>query len=328
MGDRSGSAGRNVPVEGRLSAVLLGDLRVETADCAIVELGAGGVLGCAAERASVFHLVLDGQCWLRPPGKDPTILSGGDCALLFYGGEHRIAAGRRMGGGERLDLADDLHLTDVPPVIRIGAAGAVKARLLSARLRYAYLSPAAFANRSGPDCRIARAEPRSGEERVLSIDRGQVAASLAAIGGTAFATMLVSLLLVPMLRGAQQELWRERSIEVRTPITRRVGAAIHAMQAQPERAWTVADLARAVGLSRSTFAAAFTSHTGEAPLAYLTRIRMERAADLLVRTNMPLREIARRSGYGVEHSFARAFRRHRGLSPRAYAAAAGDRTRM
>src|SRR5512133_652330 len=51
---------------------------------------------------------------------------------------------------------------------------------------------------------------------------------------------------------------------------------------------------------------------------HLTRVRMERAAELLARRGLTVREVARRVGYRQPAQFAKAFRRHQGLAPSAF----------
>lgn len=78
---------------------------------------------------------------------------------------------------------------------------------------------------------------------------------------------------------------------------------------------TVTSLARTVGLSRQAFARRFVAATSASPLRYLTRLRLERAAELLVDSNAGLAEIATGVGYDSEFAFNRAFRRHHGTPP-------------
>ena len=99
---------------------------------------------------------------------------------------------------------------------------------------------------------------------------------------------------------------------------RRVGAALAHLHRAPERGWTNASLAGKVGMSRSRFAARFTSLVGEPPLSYLTRWRLETAARLLEQSELGLGEIAARVGYGSEAAFSKAFRRRFRTSPGAY----------
>jgi transcriptional regulator GlxA family with amidase domain len=102
--------------------------------------------------------------------------------------------------------------------------------------------------------------------------------------------------------------------------SRAVATAVRLLQTHMEKSWTVASLAREVGQSRSTFAATFSACVGTGPIEYLSKLRMERAAALLAehRLNLPLTVIAHRVGYEAPSSFARAFRTHFGLSPRAF----------
>jgi AraC-like DNA-binding protein len=94
-------------------------------------------------------------------------------------------------------------------------------------------------------------------------------------------------------------------------------AALGAMHHRTEAPWTVASLAEEVGLSRSVFAARFTQLVGEAPLGYLTRLRMQKAAALL-REGATLAKASRLTGYASEASFSHAFRQWAGVAPGAY----------
>lgn len=87
------------------------------------------------------------------------------------------------------------------------------------------------------------------------------------------------------------------------------------MHAEPNRAWTVEDLAEAAAVSRSTLAQRFTALIGETPMQYLTGWRMQLAKNLLRQTNLTIPEIASRTGYTSEVSFNHAFKRNVGQPP-------------
>jgi AraC-like DNA-binding protein len=99
---------------------------------------------------------------------------------------------------------------------------------------------------------------------------------------------------------------------------REIGRALHLMHEQPQRDWTIATLAGAVGMSRAAFARRFTRLVGTPPLAYLTDWRLMRAADELRTTTRTLADIATEVGYGSSFALSAAFRRSRGESPRDY----------
>ncbi|MFV3128875.1 AraC family transcriptional regulator [Niveispirillum sp. KHB5.9] len=98
-----------------------------------------------------------------------------------------------------------------------------------------------------------------------------------------------------------------------------VGAAIGALHADPARAWTLQDLARHAGMSRSSFAERFKTLVGAAPMEYLTRWRMLLAGDRLLTGREPVSAIALSVGYQSESAFSTAFKRVLGCPPRDYA---------
>lgn len=82
-----------------------------------------------------------------------------------------------------------------------------------------------------------------------------------------------------------------------------VGPALRLLHHEPERSWTVARLAAEGGVSRATFARRFTDLVGESPMAYLTRWRLDLAADVLRDGDATVAAVARRAGYGSPYSF-------------------------
>jgi AraC-like DNA-binding protein len=96
------------------------------------------------------------------------------------------------------------------------------------------------------------------------------------------------------------------------------GPALATLHAQPGRPWTVESLAASAGVSSATLARRFTAKVGETPAAYLTRWRMDLAAQRLRDTDDTVGAIARSLGYTSEYAFNRAFARHRGTAPGRY----------
>lgn len=100
-----------------------------------------------------------------------------------------------------------------------------------------------------------------------------------------------------------------------------VGPAVRLLHDEPARAWTVADLAAAVGASRAAFARRFAEVMGEPPMTYLTSWRLALAADLLLEPGATVGSVAARVGYASPYALSTAFSRVRGVSPRAHRAA-------
>jgi AraC-like DNA-binding protein len=97
-----------------------------------------------------------------------------------------------------------------------------------------------------------------------------------------------------------------------------VGAALNELHARPAQAWTLEELARVVGTSRSVLAERFQHLVGSPPMQYLTQWRMLLAANLLAGSNAPLARIAEDVGYQTDTAFIRAFRREYGAPPAAW----------
>jgi AraC-like DNA-binding protein len=97
-----------------------------------------------------------------------------------------------------------------------------------------------------------------------------------------------------------------------------VAPALAALHSAPAHPWTVAELAGAGGVSRSTLAARFKRTVGCPPLDYLRRWRIELAAQRLRTGTETLAVIARAVGYGSESALSTAFKEVTGSSPRAY----------
>jgi AraC-like DNA-binding protein len=95
----------------------------------------------------------------------------------------------------------------------------------------------------------------------------------------------------------------------------RLSRALQAMHGEPDKPWTVDELARLSNMSRATFARVFQEVLGESPMKYLTGWRMAVARDLLRTHDIPLTEVAERVGYSSLYAFATAFRRHHGQPP-------------
>jgi AraC-like DNA-binding protein len=93
------------------------------------------------------------------------------------------------------------------------------------------------------------------------------------------------------------------------------------MHRDPARRWTVTELAKRAGLSRSVFFDRFSRSVRLTPMSYLLAWRMAIARDLLRREDLSVSEVAQRVGYSSASTFSTAFSRHVGQAPRRFARA-------
>lgn len=98
----------------------------------------------------------------------------------------------------------------------------------------------------------------------------------------------------------------------------RLGAVAFQMLESPAHPWTVEELAQRVHMSRASFAQLFRDVANSTPLAVLTTLRLQFAAQMLSRGNQPLIAIAESVGYASESSFHKVFLREFGCTPGEY----------
>lgn len=94
--------------------------------------------------------------------------------------------------------------------------------------------------------------------------------------------------------------------------------ALDFMNSHYSRGITVDEAAQYAGVHRSHFSEIFTKAMGTTPRHYLQRLRMNKAAEMLVSTSLSVTDIAQCVGYAEIYSFTKAFRLYYGKSPQAY----------
>ncbi|MEU3606439.1 AraC family transcriptional regulator [Streptomyces sp. NPDC035033] len=308
----------------RFSGVLLAQLRSSRPDwgCGIDPLPTAG-----------FHLVAEGVCWLRTDGRPPLRLVPGDVVLLPRGARHELLGAPDAAAVRYADL-EAAHPPGRGGVVDLGGDGPV-VRIVCGKFTYE--------GEAGQHPVLA-ALPELIHIPGLSADaelQGTVrliAAETAAKrpGAQALATRLTDVLFVQVIRAWLERLEADGNgrggegvrggegageagpswlTALRDP---RIGTALSLMHDEPQRPWTVEGLARAVTMSRPAFARQFKELVGSSPLAYLARLRIDRAARMLRDTDERVGDIAQAVGYTSEFAFSRAFSRQHGIAPGRY----------
>jgi transcriptional regulator GlxA family with amidase domain len=160
-------------------------------------------------------------------------------------------------------------------------------------------------------------------------------------GGGLYASIDLSLYLVERYCGHMVAVQTAKALLLETP---RIWQSAHAVQPprsahddepiQRAQKWLVSRLresvdmdrlAAKVGMSPRNFARRFKAATGEAPLAYLHRLRIDKAKHHLESAHRSVQEISADVGYEDVAFFRHLFRRYTGTSPREYRARFGPR---
>jgi AraC family transcriptional regulator, regulatory protein of adaptative response / methylphosphotriester-DNA alkyltransferase methyltransferase len=113
---------------------------------------------------------------------------------------------------------------------------------------------------------------------------------------------------------------RPSTIRLRTSLLAEANAIVEREYASP---LALDDVARRVAASRRQLQRAYAEIGGTTFREHLTRVRMERAAELLAGRAPTVREVAHRVGYRQPAQFAKAFRRHHGVAPSDFRAGDG-----
>lgn len=253
------------------------------------------------------HLALEGECVVRAAGGEEARLRAGEIAYLPHGEAHLVASELSASATSIATLVRAPLPGELVPA-RIGEGGGAS-RWISITTR----------------CERHLAEPLlAGLPAIVKADllgAPALNALTAALG-----LHLSSSDAPPVGEGAKRERLAElamvetlrRHVHALPPggkgwlaalDDRYVGRALALVHGRPAEPWTVERLGRQVGLSRSALAERFSEVMGEPIIAFLTRWRLQLAAEALLTTPRAVESIAREAGYESASAFAKAFRR-------------------
>ena len=268
-----------------------------------------------AEHVIPYHVVTASGCWGGIVGEEPVWLEAGDVLILPQGDPHVLSSTAGMRGYANPDAYAIARDAPAPVPFVMDGGGPETATvvcgflgcdarpfnpLLATLPRVIHLRGADDpSHRTLVELAIAESKaPRTGSDGVLS--------------------RLSELLFVVAVRHYVASLPTETAgwfAGLRDP---NVGRALQKLHERPEHAWTLEELAKESGVSRSLLAERFAHLVGVPPIQYLTQWRIQLAASLLRSTSESLAEIADRVGYGSEAALSRAFKRCAGVAPAHY----------
>ncbi|MES3014341.1 MAG: AraC family transcriptional regulator [Pseudomonadota bacterium] len=281
---------------------------------------AAPLLEPGAERVVIFHLITEGECFVEMPGAAPVRLVAGDAIVLPQGDAHRMSSAPGVPPASGARLADVLARR--PRQLNYGGGGATTRLLCGYLACDARLAQMLLAGLP-PLVRVNVRGSNAGTWLEASVRYALAEARSPRPGGAGVLAKLAEVLFIEVLRLYMNEDMNDAAREGRTGWLagvgdRIVGAALNALHKRPAHAWTLEELARESGSSRSVLAERFQQLVGSSPMQYLTQWRMLLAANLLRGSNAQLASIAQDVGYQTDTAFSRAFRREFGAPPAAW----------
>ncbi|OOO22962.1 hypothetical protein BTE56_04475 [Agrobacterium pusense] len=132
--------------------------------------------------------------------------------------------------------------------------------------------------------------------------------------GAALASRVARRLVVYMRRAGGQKQYSE-PLTLQQSSASPYDALLQKIATEPAFPWTVEAMAEYCGQSLRTFHRRYEQSTGVSPAKAIEKIRCDLARALLHTSEHPIKEIARRVGFGSELRLRRAMLRHYGVGP-------------
>jgi AraC-like DNA-binding protein len=264
-------------------------------------------------RLIVFHFLTEGRAYVRLPDGPREDLNAGDIVILPHGDAHFV------GNGSPERPVDSFvvfakNLTQGLKVAHFGGGGEVTRFVCGFMACEPRLSEV-FLIGLPPILKVRIANQVSGQWLAHSIRFAVDQAGASSAGSSLVLSRLSEVLFVEALRCYINTMPADRAgwlAGVRDPA---VGRALALLHKEPSHAWTILDLAKRTGLSRTRLIERFRHFLGESPMAYLKQWRLKLGAEMLQSTEQSVMEIAEIVGYSSESAFNRAFRREFGCPP-------------
>jgi len=271
------------------------------------------LLAPGADHVIIYHLLIEGRGFARLKDGNRVPLEAGDIVVFPHGDPNFVENGPRT---QALDDQEELKrvLSQGLKLVRLGGGGEVTKLVcgyMACEPRLAQILLAGLP----PLSKVNIRNDAAGRWLENSIRFSVAENDASSAGSEAVLAKLSEALFVETLRRyiallpERQKGWLAGA---RDP---QVGRALAMMHRHPARPWTIAELARESGASRSVLAERFRYYLNEPTMSYLTRWRLQLGAQMLVSTSYSVAQIASEVGYESEPAFNRAFKREFKLPP-------------
>lgn len=250
-----------------------------------------------------FYLIDNGQAWIHMDGIEPRLIQTGDLIMFPRDSKHVLANSRKPQNRKNINQPKDC----------------VKQEKLTSVLCGFYMFESDAAQlllNDMPDIVLltdARNNPTT-DGITHVIDAILIELNNNNPGRNAALRDLARLLLLHLLRNRFSADLSQGYLKAL--ISPQIGHALHLIHTRFNEDWTLEELSRVIGMSRTAFAQKFHEYVGMPPTKYLTSWRMQEATSLLESTTLSIEKIAEKCGYQSAVSFRKAYKNFTGKTPR------------
>jgi len=269
-----------------------------------------------AEHVISFHAILSGSCWAALVGNSESSkrFNAGDIVIYPMGDANVLSSAPGMRGHPDLEQYCRPKGRPLPIVTRLNNDGA----------NYCHLVCGYFGCDARPFNPLLEALPRMLLSQMSAAGQSWLAnmlrlaaeeAERGSAGTESLLAKVAELMFVEVVRKYITHLPDDSKGWLSGLKHRHVGHALRLIHEEPEKPWTLAELAREVGLSRTVFADRFSRYVGVSPMHYLGRWRMQLAIRQLTIPGVSVAQAGAEVGYESEAAFNRAFKKYVGMPP-------------
>ena len=283
----------------------------------------------------MFHIVVQGQCYLREGGSDELLrLQAGDGVGFPTGGTHWISDSPSSQGQPAENVVNvtsdkDLLLlksgdvtafaTDHPPGKLPSADGISPKKsqetiVLSVTISYDSSVDHPFLKNL--PCFIHASARSDGDLHSLAMlaDLLIKESSGSFPGKPLMVDHITELLFIQLLRVHMHKMKHSNGYMAALSDPH-IGVALNLIHTETDQKWTVEALSRACAMGRTAFTEKFVDMVGDTPKSYLTKTRLTKAKAKLQNSNDSMISIAEAAGYASETAFGKAMRKHFKVTP-------------
>ncbi|HLL28117.1 MAG TPA: AraC family transcriptional regulator [Xanthobacteraceae bacterium] len=272
-----------------------------------------------ADHLIAYHVVTEGRAFATIVGGEAITVEAGEVVVFTHGDPHIMSSGPGMRPAPTApDALDAIMSGQMPFRLNCGGDGTPSSKFVCGFLACDARPFNPLLENLPPV--IKAGNPQDGDGGWLGqFIRVAVAESAEKrAGGEGVLAKLSELMFIEVVRRHLEALPPEQAgwlAGLRDPF---VGRALSLMHGKPGHNWTLEELAKQTGLSRSVLAERFTDLLGIPPMHYLAQWRMQIASELLAGGNGNVARIAAEIGYESEAAFSRAFKKLMGVPPSAW----------